>query len=284
LALALALAALGVAPRAGACSFLEVAIETSYPVWGAIGVPTNAVLYVVGERITPDWLSLETAAGHQVPIRVSRVLPTGFDITPAIELEPNQRYVLLHPNIDLIGPVSLGVEFETGSGPSAPAALPPPDLAGAVLISQIDSACFPFTRLCLEPGGEDATLFAAHSLVTLSEQTPGALVGFRGRTYVPDDCLQVWRRDALGNRSEMVELCGADVPLVELSGDAASLGCAEALHPPPVTTELADANLADEKAGCSLSLPGKRASSRAPALALGLLSLIGMIRRRRQLV
>ena len=69
------------ASPARACSQLERVIESSYPAPGATGVPTNVVLYAAGDQVDAEGLFLETAAGVRVPVTVSGVLPTGFDIT-----------------------------------------------------------------------------------------------------------------------------------------------------------------------------------------------------------
>ncbi|MEY4546548.1 MAG: hypothetical protein RL685_2743, partial [Pseudomonadota bacterium] len=218
------------ASPAHACSQLPRVIESSYPAPGATGVPTNVVLYAAGEQLSADGPSLETAAGVRVPITVTRAMPTGFDITPAIALDPNEHYVLRHPGVSLLaaGPLNTSVEFETGSGPAEPAVLPPPELDRAAVLNGVESTC-PNQRLCLEPGGSDSALFAAASFGTLSntlsERSPGSLTGAYGNASVPENCLQVWRRDALGNRSDVVELCGADVTRVELSGEAALMTC-----------------------------------------------------------
>jgi hypothetical protein len=293
LVLAAALGVSSLARPARACSFLEVAIESSYPASGAVGVPTNVVLYVSGEQVVPDWLSLESATGERVATSIRRVLPTGFDVTPAIELEPNQHYLLVYPNIDSIGPSTVSIEFETGDGPAAPALLPPPELAGAVVLGATETAC-PYARLCLEPGGSGTALFAAHPEIQLSEwQASGTLGGLYGMAYVPDDCLQVWRRDALGNRSEVVELCGADVPSFAVSARAGLPSCQEFRHDllaaaNPDADAAADANpdadaaAAADAAGCSLAAPGTRASSGVClGSVLALLAAVGVRRRRR---
>jgi len=200
------------ASPARACSQLERVIESSYPAPGATDVPTNVVLYAAGDHVDAEGLYLETAAGVRVPVTVSGVLPTGFDITPVIELDPNQRYVLHHPGFSLLaaGPVSTSVEFETGGGPAVPELLPPPELAGAVVLDGAESPC-PNERLCLEPGNRHSALFGANSFNNVSERTPGILTGAYGNAFVPEACLEIWRRDALGNRSEAVELCAPDV-------------------------------------------------------------------------
>lgn len=262
------------ASPARACSQLERVIESSYPAPGATGVPTNVVLYAAGDQVDAEGLFLETAAGVRVPVTVSGVLPTGFDITPVIELEPNQRYVLHHPGYSLLaaGPVGTSVEFETGGGPAVPELLPPPELAGAVVLDGVESPC-PNERLCLEPGNPHWSLFGANSFNNVSEQTPGILTGAYGNAFVPEACLEVWRRDALGNRSEAVELCAADVTRVELSGDATSTTCED------YRQQTQDVGGPDET-GCTLAVVGAPVSSGgAWGAMLGLLAGFGLSRR-----
>jgi hypothetical protein len=270
--LAVGLGTLCLTSPARACSQVERAIESSYPAPGATGVPTNVVLYAAGAQLGASGLSLETGAGVSVPITVRRVLPTGFDVIPAIELEPNQPYVLHHPSFSLLGgSVNEGVEFETGSGPAAPAVIPPLDLAGAAVLDGVESPC-PSERLCLEPGGSELALFAANLFNNVSERSPGSLTGAYGNAFVPEDCLQIWQRDALGNRSEVVELCTADVTRIELSGDTASTTCDEYRH------ELLDVGEPDDPA-CTLTAVGASPSSRGALAAMfGLLTVLGMRR------
>ena len=239
-------------------------------------MPTNVVLYAAGDHLGEEGLSLETAAGARVPITVSRALPTGFDVTPVIELEPNQRYVLRHPGFSLlaVGASNTSVEFETGSGAAEGAMLPPPELDAATVLDGVDSPC-PNQRLCLEPGGPESVLFAAHSSDNLSERAPGTLTGAYGNASIPEGCLQVWRRDALGNRSEVVELCAADVTRVEFLGDAAWTTCEE-YH-----QDLLALGGADDP-GCTFAVIDTRTSSRgALGAVLGLLAVFGVSRRRR---
>jgi hypothetical protein len=300
---------LGIAPPARACSYVETAIESSYPASGAANVPTNVVLYAAGEQVLPGSLYLETADGERVPTSVSRVVPTGFDITPAIELTPNRRYRLAHANIDQIGLVVSSIEFETGSGPVAATDLPPPALAGAILYSVVDSACSG-TVLCVESSRSGMMLFAADSDVNLWELVPGNLVARYGQANVPAGCLQVWRRDALGNRSDLVPLCGDDVPRFERPPDTSPMTCealrqknlatiaaasaAESADPDAIAAdasasaaEPADpdaiasaAEPADDAAGCRLPARGARTSSGAClGGVLALLAALGVRRR-----
>jgi hypothetical protein len=285
--LASVLGAIGLAPPARACSYGETDIESSYPPDHGVGVPTNVVLYVSGERVAAESLSLMTEASELVPITVSRVLPTGFDVTPAIELEPNQRYFLrLLLNEDSTEARQSWLGFETGSGPAAPAVLPPPELSRAVLITGESGSCT-FVRLCLEPGSPSTTLFAAHPGIQLSERwVSGTLNARYDNADVPEDCLLVWRRDALGNRSEAVELCGADVPRFDLGSSDEHPTCEEfrqglltGAYPanpqgddPEATADAAGCNLVRAHVGCS--------AIAHCSVVLALLSALGVRRRR----
>lgn len=267
LALALGLGLSCLVAPVRACSQLPRIIESSYPAEGAIGVPTNVVLYAAGEQLEAEAFSLETQSGTRVETTVSRVLPTGFDIRPVMELEPNQRYVLRHPGFSLLaaGPMGVSVEFETGGGPTAPALLSPPQLEGAALLDSVEAPC-PYERLCLEPGGSDSALFAATSFNNLSERRPGTLTGAYGNALRPDSCAQVWRRDALGNRSDILGLCAADLQRHELFGDAASRPCDEYRPSRAGSDEAAIPS-------CALALDGSPLSSRCQSAAFALFVL-----------
>jgi hypothetical protein len=147
-------------------------------------------------------------------------------------------------------------------------------LGGAALLSGLESPC-PSERLCLEPGGSDSALFAATSFNNLSEQSPGSLTGAYGNAFRPDSCSRVWRRDALGNRSAVVELCISELQWVELRGDAGSTTCDEYRNPP------VDMDAPDSLA-CALTIVGAPSSSRG-VLAAALVAfamLVASYRRR----
>jgi hypothetical protein len=151
----------------------------------------------------------------------------------------------------------------------------PPELAGAVVLDAVESPC-PNERLCLEPGGSDSALFAAHSFGDLSERSPGSLTDAYGVVYIPQGCLHVWRRDALGNRSDAVELCASDVTRVELSGDAAWTTCEEYRHDVAGTGE-------QDVPGCTLAVFVTPQSHRGVLSAVfGLLAVLGVRRHDRR--
>lgn len=270
---------------ARACSQGPSVIESSYPVPGATGVPTNVVLYAAGEQLKAEAFLLETESGVRVPSTVSRVLPAGFDIHPATQLAPNQRYVLRHPGFSLlaVGPSNTSVEFETGNGPANPAVLSPPELDGAALLNAVESPC-PSERLCLEPGGSDSALFAATSFNNLSELSPGDLTAAYGNAFRPDSCSRVWRRDALGNRSDVVELCISNLQSVELRGDASSTTCDEYRNSLVDIDEPDSPIESDEpdSMGCALTIVGAPSSSLGVlAAAFVLFAVLGASVRRR---
>jgi hypothetical protein len=281
-----ALGAFSLAPPARACTYGSTDIESSYPADGEVGVPTNVVLYVAGELVAPEALSLGAEASEPVPITVRRVLPSGFDVIPAIELEPEQRYYLrLILNEGSAAPLQSTLEFETGSGPAEPAVLPPPDLTRAVLLRGDNESCS-FSRLCLEPGGSGTTLLAAHSQIQLSQRAPGTLMTRYDHADVPDDCLHVWRRDALGNRSETVELCGADVPRIDLVSAQERPTCQEVRQglltgAYSASPDDAPETIAADAAGCGLVRSRVAGSPFAHwSVVLAVLATLGVSRRR----
>jgi len=200
-------------PRlADACSYATVVIESSYPESGADGVPTNAMLFVSGPLYGPG-VSLDRADGTPVAIEVLALDPSGFDVKPLAELEPNQAYVLRAP-----GPTELGhnpyfvtstvLEFTTGDGPAAaPSELLAPELGNVMqLFPAIAAPCGGY-QLCTDaevPAG--TTLEVRIEEEVLQVAAPGPW----WRTYgdgIGDGCLTVSVRDFTGNRSPPTRVC-----------------------------------------------------------------------------
>ena len=235
-------------PRvADACSYATVVIESSYPAFGARDVPTNAMLFVSGPLDGPG-VSLERADGTPVAIEVISLDPSGFDVRPLAELEPQQTYLLRAP-----GPTELGhnpyfvtstvLEFTTGDGPAgAPAELLAPELGKVTqLFPAAPTPCGGF-ELCTDaevPAGTTLEVRIEDEVIQVAAPGPW------WRTYgegIEGGCLTVSVRDFTGNRSPPTRVCtdaivtsAATAEQLLACGDAADLLAGSATEPTEVT-------------------------------------------------
>lgn len=214
--------------RARACSIDLSYLEFVSPVMGAVGVPTNAAIFVQGPAtISADAIELVDADGALVSIEARRVSPLGFDIIPSAELLPNHDYTLwarwvgdtelppgaMRPSRDK------SIPFTTGPGPaSVPAQLDPPELDVRVLQYNFGS-CGLQTGTCVKaPRPPDTTL----ELLIDGEVVRADLVDPWPRYSGPlaaDACIEVRVRDVRGNRSESSVACGERLERVWLPSD-----------------------------------------------------------------
>jgi hypothetical protein len=203
-------------PRvAAACSYTTIVIESSYPEQGARDVPTNAMLFVSGPLFGPG-VTLERADGTPVEVEVRALDPSGFDVKPLAELEPNQGYVLRAP-----GPTSEGhnpffssaksVEFTTGDGPAtALGELAAPELGDVVQL--VASAAVPVpcpgSQLCTDaeiPAGTTLEVRIQREVVQVVG--PGPWSRTYGDGMSDGQCLTASLRDFAGNRSAPTRAC-----------------------------------------------------------------------------
>jgi hypothetical protein len=264
----------GLAPPAQACSPEgESIVEASVPAPGSQLVPTNVVLYVAGKTLVPGELVLETAAGERMPITVSPVHPAGYDIRPASELMPATLYYL--KRIRASSAERTEVFFMTDSGPAAPGAPPaPPDLTGATVVHDIDAICGGAQWLCLNPSPPRSALIATSDAEdTVYEYNAGSLPFTSG-------CRQVWRRDMFGNHSDVVQVCGEDLPIVEVQGGQNGLPCADYRESLDGGAAITDA--ATPEGGCSIASSGTPASGEAFARGLAACLLAALVARRKR--
>jgi hypothetical protein len=202
----------GVPRDAVACSFAVLAIQSSYPVQDDQDVPTNAVLFADGPELAASHLSLATADGEEVPVHVTPVEPSGFDLFPVEELGPNRTYSLRGR-----GPVhSHDITFTTGPGPVEPTAnLSLPELRLVQKVSSIDT-CGELGALCpgvaLAPG---AFLEIRFETELLSLQRPVSFYRPYSQVLPDGACVTVRARDVLGNRSPSTTLCISETVVTE---------------------------------------------------------------------
>lgn len=217
---------------AAACRVGTPVIDASYPERYAEEVPTNAVLFVYGSQITREDIELYSQDGEVVPAEVRAVEPSGFDVEPLRELDPQRRYELR-----VSAPLgrSEAVAFTTGTGPANVSdTLQPPPLQALELIYDFDT-CGQLSSLCIDVSQSPSTLLEARlgprvlqgsfrsTALAYNEYFNGydeivrdALSGDGFREVPRADCLELRLRDVRGNRSAPSRRCGGDVERVEL--------------------------------------------------------------------
>jgi hypothetical protein len=204
---------------ARACSWGQVLIEASYPRGDAEAVPTNAVLFVYGSSLlAPEELQLLDESGQRLAFEVHAAVPSGFDLAPLEELQPNQTYQLL-PSDPSLGPL---LEFTTGSGPAAvPESLSAPELE-VVHLSYAVGSCGVLGGLCVESSlAANTTLEVRVGNEVLERGADPAWPLHRAysQPLSDSDCVEVRARDVRGHRSAPRTVCGDAIARFELQGD-----------------------------------------------------------------
>lgn len=203
--------------RAQACSIALDYFEFLSPMAGAVGVPTNATIFVQGPAtMSADVIELVDVDGEVVPIEARQVTPLGLDIIPSVELLPEHGYTLWARWIgDTEQPPGVtppsrdkSISFTTGPGPaSVPAQLEAPELEVRVVQYELDS-CGLQTGICVEASRPpDTTLEILLDGEVVRADTRDRWPRY-SRPLAADDCIGVRVRDVRGNRSEASAACG----------------------------------------------------------------------------
>lgn len=262
LGVALPLAAALLPPRAEACSYPAVVVESTYPRPGAVGVPTNAVPFIYGPALQAEQLTLRDATGAEVPVERRQVEPSGVDLVPLVDLAANQDYEVRLT--ELPEPV---LTFRTGVGPAAvPDRLDPPALE-VVVLEYSFASCGEVTNICADATVTvDASIEVRVGGEVLSPGLgePWPLSRAYGQGLRDDECVEVRARDVRGNRSAPSVACGDALNRVRLRSDmfdvsydcesytsyieARSSGSDAAARPAPDT----DAGTPDPIEGCAV--------------------------------
>lgn len=206
-ATASALCVAALSSDAVACTFAPRAGEGAYPAWSSENVPTNVVLFAAPLGLDPEGFRLRASDGTEVAMTASAAGDSGWDLAPDQELAPATRY-----DLQYFG--DMGTEstthFTTGAGPAQPVAeLSVPDDVRYLAVTRVAGTCGTLGSLCARSALPEGTSLEILSGKEMLQPTFGGdYVRRYSRPIDAQACLTVRARDALGNRSEPVEVCG----------------------------------------------------------------------------
>ena len=263
------------ASAAHACSWLQT-VEADEPRDGDIGVPTNVVPWVRGiwGRPPTAWLQ---AGAERLDLTVTSF---GFDgsnpfgvaeLSPAAPLRAATTYEV---HVALEGYPFLVMSFTIGPGPLSTPPPDPPVLRRAQRYEGMGSTCALTYACTSDPGGGTLELSVDGEPVALEDT--GTL--FRAGSAVPDECVELRRRDLAGRRSSPAVLCGSPVfrgPAPFIGADSPGLRCDDGRL-------FLDGEPLDDPGGCQTA-PGFRAGGAGVLLFALVLLVCGPRGRSRQL-
>lgn len=274
---ALALGAVLLAPSAQAQSCDPApTVRSSYPADGAMGVPTNAPVFVYGPALDIDdaEVTLQDGAGQDVPFEVTAV-EGGLLIDAYLGFARNTRHEL---------GVSAGgddwaASFVTGTGPAVLAGeIPAPDVSISV-IEQDTGSCGVVSAICVigaVPARLSLEVVVGDEVMSLGGGEPVPAFPASAGPIANDACIEARLREPGGFVSEPTRICGNALGRFELSANAAAPRSCAAYASAPAPADDAESS---ESGGCGMARSG--ATPSAAALLLGLSALLVARQRRR---
>lgn len=251
--LALGVSLCGFLPaRARACLTTSPppSFQEGVPADGATDVPTDVRFYYPipfaalsaesDEMHVPGMFTLTGADGNAIALSARRVHIWNYELVPATALAPNTAYTLRGSWVEVAAgnTVQDEVRFNTGAGPLAQKPpLPRASMAHFSVASDHTSSCGPPTSgTCISMSNDDAWLEYTYVDNFGQLQHPGAARGSfqinlsgvgQGTNF---ECILIRTRALNGTTSDPLELCGADVPVQELTGlmGLATVSCTSA--------------------------------------------------------
>lgn len=253
----------------------EPIVHSSYPADGAMGVPTNAPVYVYGPALDVDAadITLQDGSGEDVPLEVTSV-EGGLLVDAYLGFARNMRHELT---------VSAGGEdwaasFVTGTGPaSVPGLLEAPDVAVSV-IEQDTGSCGVVSAICVigsVPARMTLEVVVGDEVMSLGGGEPAPAFPASAGSIAGNACVEVRVREPGGFVSESTRLCGNDLGRFDLAATAAAPRSCDAYAPQEEEEEESS-----ESGGCTMVPSGAAPGGGGLLLSVSAL-LVARQRRRR---
>lgn len=268
---ALFLAAAAIAPSAQAQSCgTDTVVNSSYPADGAMGVPTNAPLYVYGPELDADSsdVTLQDENGAAASIDV-QAADGGLLIDAFLGLDPNTTYELTVTE----GGDEWSASFTTGAGPASRVQLRAPDVSVSV-IDQDRGACGVVSAICvIGTVSAQRTLEVVIGSEVLSVgDEPAPAYTAAGGAIAANGCVEVRAREPGGSVSAATRLCGDELERFELAATApAPTSCQPYRTAAADSDDDDDSDSSSESGGCAMGASG--AASGAGGVLFGAFAL-----------
>ena len=273
---AIALGAVTLAPPAQAQSCEpEPSVHSSYPADGAMGVPTNAPVYLYGPALDVDDtdITLQDAAGEDVPLEVMAV-EGGLMIDAFLGFARNTRHELTVS----VGGDDWAASFVTGTGPAIiPGELMAPEVSISV-IEQDRGSCGVASAICVIgsiPERLTVEIVTEDEVMSLGGGEPPPTFLANAGSIGADACIRARVREPGGFVSAARRICGNELDRFELAANAAVPRSCDAYQR---ATE-SDDEESSESGGCAVT--SSRATPGAAGLLLSLAALLVARQRRR---
>jgi hypothetical protein len=274
-------AGLAAPARAQSCGEAVNVVHSSYPADGAMGVPTNAPLYIYGpelDAVTSD-VTLEDESGTAVMIDV-QAADGGLLVDAFLGLDPNTTYELTVSSG--AGGEEWSASFTTGARPAMIAQLRPPDV-GVSVIEQDRGTCGVVSAICVigsVSAGRTLELLIGDEVLSLGSGQPAPAYAVDSGAIAANACIDVRVREPGGSVSEATRLCGNELGRFELAANAPAPTSCQAYRTVAVAAADDDSESSSDSGGCALGA-ASRAASGTGGLLLGLAVLVAARRRRR---
>jgi hypothetical protein len=270
-ALFLGAAGLAAPAQAQSCDAAVSAVHSSYPADGAMGVPTNAPLYLYGPELDADTteVTLEDESGADVMIDV-QAADGGLLVDAFLGLDPSTTYELTVASG--AGDEEWSASFTTGAGPAMIVQLRPPDV-GVSVIEQDRGTCVVSAICVIGSVSAQRTLevVVGGQVLSLGGGQPAPAYAVNGGAIGANACIEVRVREPGGSVSAATRLCGAQLGRFELEANAAAPTSCQAYRTVPAADD-DDSESSSDSGGCALGASG--AASGAGGLLLGLSALL----------
>jgi hypothetical protein len=280
-ALFLGAAAVASSAQAQSCSDPN-SVHSSYPVDGAMGVPTNTPVFLYGSDLTATThdVTLEGGTGD-VSFEV-QATEGGLLVDAFLGFAPSTAYELtVTPRA---GGDVWSATFTTGTGPATLVQLEAPDVTVSV-IDQEQGSCGVVSAICVNGSVPARMTFEAivgGEVVSLGGGQPVPVFLPNSGNVASNGCVDVRVREPGGNVSPTTRVCGSALGRFELADGAAAPRSCQPYNVVPSGEDDGDSDLESSDSGgggCTLSAPGT--GSGAGGLLLGLSALLAAQQRRR---